>query len=442
MTGAGTEMPESLQKWLAFGSGIGIELRQDRMTVTAVRVRPSGVSVSGYTVIENFRGRPAAEWGAEYSEFVRKHGLGHVNATVLLPREEIIVRQLSLPGVGSKDIAAAVGFQMDSLHPYGDDEVSFGWTRIGESGVLVGILRRSVLDGYLTLFSEAGIPAASFTFSASAVYAALRVHGSGPQTGIVALSRVEEGLVEVYGESPSRPVFSAQFELMPERALALAYSELRLARDVEARRLEELLPIPRVNPVENDLSRNALPYATALAGACPRLTPTANLLPLDRRAASSQALLLPTAALAVIAVALVIVLLGFPAWRERRYLRALNAEVLALDPKVKQAAALERSIDRARDRARILDEFRGRTRADLEALNELTRLIPPPGWTSSLEMNRDSAVLQGDSDKAADLLQLLDKSPLFQNSEFSSALLRSGETDVFRIRTRREGAVQ
>jgi hypothetical protein len=83
------------------------------------------------------------------------------------------------------------------------------------------------------------------------------------------LSRSAEGAVEVYGESAARPVFSAEFDLAPQRAVVLALSELRLPPDTAPRQLEEVLPKPDVNPVENDLSRNALPYATALAGPVP-----------------------------------------------------------------------------------------------------------------------------------------------------------------------------
>ena len=184
-----------------------------------------------------------------------------------------------LPGVAQGDIESAIRFQLDTLHPYGDDEVCEGWSALPYGGVLVGIARRSVVDRYHQLFTEAGIAVSSFTFSAAAVHAAIRLNGAASGAGFVALSRSPPGAVEVYGESQSRPVFSAEFELAPERATILALSELRLPPDTVPLRLEAVLPKPDVNPVENDLSRNALPYATALAGACPRFAPSANVLP-------------------------------------------------------------------------------------------------------------------------------------------------------------------
>ena len=44
----------------------------------------------------------AAEWGAEYARFLKASGAERLSATVLLPRREVIVRQLALPGVAAE----------------------------------------------------------------------------------------------------------------------------------------------------------------------------------------------------------------------------------------------------------------------------------------------------------------------------------------------------
>src|SRR5262249_30639832 len=147
-------------------------------------------------MIQNYADRPAAEWGAEYNRFVRGLGMGHLSATVLLPRSEVIVRQFSLPGVAGKDREGAIRFQLDALHPYGDEEVSWGWSRAGGPAVLVGIARRATVDRYIRLFLEAGVPVSSFTFSAAAVHAAIRLDGVAGQS-FVALTQTSAGVVEV-----------------------------------------------------------------------------------------------------------------------------------------------------------------------------------------------------------------------------------------------------
>src|SRR5271157_4604599 len=139
-------IPKDIRKLLAFGSGVGIEIGAADLEVVAARVRPTGIHVLGRLAIANYAARPAAEWGAEYSRFLRSLGAGHLSATVLLPRREVIVRQIALPGVARKDIEGAIRLQLDSLHPYGEDEVSWGWSSLAYGSVLVGICRQAAVD--------------------------------------------------------------------------------------------------------------------------------------------------------------------------------------------------------------------------------------------------------------------------------------------------------
>src|ERR1035438_2529302 len=287
-------------------------------------------------------------------------------------RGEVIARQVALPGVAAKDIEGAIRFQLDSLHPYGEDEICWGWSPLEYGAILVGIVRRTEVERYIALFTEAGIPVSSFTFSAAAVHAAVRLNGAGHLSqGFVALSRSAAGAVEVYGESQTRPVFSAEFDLAAPRAASLALSELRLPPETVPFNLEDVLPKPSVNPVENDLSRNALPYATALAGACPWLAPSANVLPPEQRRRSARGIFIPTIVLAAAVLLVGGGLLLYARYSERQYLRKLQAEISALEPTARHADALATEIQEDRARIQLLDQFRNQTRADLNALNEL-----------------------------------------------------------------------
>ncbi len=443
---------QDLRKLLAFGSGVGIEIGATDLEVVAARVRPSRIHVLGRLSIENFATRPAAEWGSEYSRFLKSLGIGYISATVLLPRREVIVRQMALAGVANKDVESAIRFQLDTLHPYGDEDVTWGWSLLGPGAVMVGIVRRATVERYVEVFSEAGIAASSFTFAAAAVHAAIRLngadnrgvagngvagnHGGNGSAGFIALSRSPEGAVEVYGESAARPVFSAEFDLAPQRAVVLALSELRLPPETAPRKLEDVLPKPDVNPVENDLSRNALPYATALAGACPRLAPAANVLPPEHRRFSSRAVFIPTIVLAAVLLLVVGATAGYSVWSDRQYLRKLNAEIARWEPPARRAAALDRETDRLRARARLLDQFRKQTQTDLDTLNELTRLVEPPAWTNMIDITRDSVRLGGEAPRVAPLVKILDSSPFFEGTETLQGG-RTGAGESFQFRTNR-----
>jgi Tfp pilus assembly protein PilN len=424
--------PREVRKLLAFGTGVGVEIGAADLEVVAARVRPTQVQVAGHLVIRNFAGRPAAEWGAEYGHFLKSLGMGHMSATVLLPRRDVIVRYVPLPGVAAKEMENAIRFQVDTLHPYGDDEVAWGWSAVAPGAALVGIVRQSTVDRYVQLFTEAGVAVCSFTFSAAAVHAAIRLNGHSVSDGFVALSRSATGAVEVYGESPSRPVFSAEFDLPPERATVLALSELRLNPDSAPQKLEDVLPQPSANPVENNLSRNALPYATALAGACPHLAPSANVLPREFRKSSSRMVFVPTVVLAGMLILLAGGMAVYAKYAENQYLKRIDAEIAQLGPQKVRADNLQKTYDDARARTKMLDEIRGRARADMDVLNELTRLLEPPTWTNSIELNRDTVRIGGDSPQATSLVKILDSSPLFKNSTLKVTM-----NQAFQIETTR-----
>ena len=233
----------------------------------------------------------------------------------------------------------------------------------------------------------------------------------------MALSRAASGAVEVYGESRSRPLFSAEFDLAPQRAASLALSELRLAPDTAPRTLEEILPKPDVNPVANDLSRNALPYATALAGACPRLAPAANVLPPEHRRFNSRAVFVPTMVLATLLLLVAGSMAVYASWSEKQYLKQINAEIAKLEPLRKRAEAVDRQTAAFRARAQLLDQFRKQTRTDLDALNELTKLMEPPAWTTYRSRERDAVRITGDAPQTAPLTKILDSSPFFEKTE-------------------------
>jgi Tfp pilus assembly protein PilN len=200
-----------------------------------------------------------------------------------------------------------------------------------------------------------------------------------------------------------------------------------------------VLPIPADNPVENDLSRNALPYAAALAGACPQVAPAANVLPAEYRRSNSRAVFIPSAILGVLVLMVAGGSLAYSSWSEKQYLASLNREIAALEPTRKRAELLDKQAAQLRARALLLEEFRKQTRKDLDAFNEMTRLIEPPAWTKALEITRENVRLDGDAPAASAVIQLLDGSPLFERSEPLS-LTRGPNGEGFTIRSfRRAG---
>ncbi len=369
-------------------------------------------------------------------------GVSHLAATVMLRREDVIVRQVVLPGVAKSDLAGAVELQLETLHPYGEDEVRSDWTRLGDSSTIeVVIVRRNVIEKFSGLFAEAGIRIASFTCSSASIYSALRLVSTPAPDGFAALYQQPAGW-EAYGESPSRPVFSAVFDGDGSRAGALALAELRLPPETEVHPLSEVLPVPKAAPPDTDLPRMARAYATALAGACPWLALPLNLLPQEQRSTTSRLIFVPSIVLGVLLIVTVAAMALVTPVEDRTYAKAMEAEIARLQPAANRVATLSREIEADRARTLLLDSIRRRTRFDLDALADLTRTLQPPTWLNGLEVTRKSVSITGETDQAAVLLKLIDNSPMFQNSEFTLPPVRVQSGETFRIRSQREGATE
>jgi hypothetical protein len=103
------------------------------------------------------------------------------------------------------------------------------------------------------------------------------------------------------------------------------------------------------------------------------------------------------------------------------------------------AAKLDKDIETTRQRTLLLDQVRGRSKADIDVLREMTRILPPPiTWLNTLEINRKQVSIAGETDQAAPLLKQIDASPFFEQSEFSMQPMRTQTGETFRIRTNRE----
>jgi Type IV pilus assembly protein PilM len=430
-----------LGKWMAFGTAAGVRIGHEDLNVTVVRVRPTGTRVLDELTIPGFREQSAAEWGAAYANFLTKLGVAHLAAAVLLPREDVMVRQIAFPGVSDKDLAAAIRFEVDSLNPYSEEEAAFDWARIGKTpSVLVGFTRRTVLEKYRTLFAEAGVKVASFTFSAPAIYSAIRLLSRPSPDGLLLLES-EGDEVEVYGESPSRPLFSARLDgAAAARARTLAVAELRLAPETEPVALHDTLPRPKTAPENFDLATSALSYATALAGASLAPALTVNLLPAELRESSSRIRLVPTFALAALVLIFAVAALAYPKYADRHYMGLLHAEIQRIEPRARKAVELDRQIAVTRRRTQDLDRFRVQTKEDLDALNDLTAALAPPLWLNSIQLTRDMLTILGSTDQAAGLVKVIDGTRQFKGSSFTSGPARAGSGEAFGIRSQRKEA--
>ena len=159
------------------------------------------------------------------------------------------------------------------------------------------------------------------------------------------------------------------------------------------------------------------------------------MLPPAKRVSRSPWTYAPTYALASI-----LVLLGLATWlrgplQDRLYLDQIDTEIHRLEGKVKYVEKLDTHQRRAVDRLVLLNLMKSETPLKIQALAELTRILPPSVWLQEADIRDGAVILQGVADSASGLLSTLGASPYFRNAEFLSSITKNNEgKDLFRIR--------
>lgn len=430
-----TDIP-FLERYRSFGRGIGIEILTDSLRVTLSQVRPGGIQILDSIEILRYRERPAAEWGIEYAEFLKKHQIRQLAATAVLPSSAVVSRTLPVPGVSDKEIDSAVRYQLDDLHPFAEDEARHAFARLRaphKETLLLGIGRESIINDYATLFEEAGVQLSAFLTPAAAIYSALRVLQFPPVDQFLAVQEMEDGLL-LYGETPTFPSYCVRIEADTPRAIAYASSQIRLTEEGSVHRLAALLPHAERLDVASPLS-----YAASLANAVPALSLPFNLLPVERRIVVSPWRWVPTIVLVILLAGLGLALSYYQDYESKRLLALLDKEAAALQPILIRRKAVDRDIAALQKRIEQLNQVAALPQQDLDALRDLTRVLPANTWLARLDLSRTSAVIAGESDAAAELLRILDSSTLFKSSEFIGTPGRSAAgKEAFQIRTQRK----
>ncbi|MCX6610791.1 MAG: hypothetical protein NTW74_08055 [Acidobacteria bacterium] len=425
-----------LQKWRSIGTGLGVEVGPQNLEFTLTVVRPNGIRIVDAFTVLRYRERPAAEWGSDLQAFLKKNAITHISAAVVLPMQDCISRSLALPGVPNGQVASAISYQLDGLHPFAEEEATHSFSLLSpprNTSFALAIARNAVIEDYATLFDEAGIAVAAFLSPAAVIYSALRTLQLAPADQFIAIHEDTNGLI-VYGETSTHPIYCVRFPDASDRSIASASAQIRLPDDAPVARLSALLP-----PAERLEISSTLSYAASLASALPSQSLGINLLPVDRRKTSSPWRWVPTFVLLILLMGLGLGFAYYQDYENQRLLTRLDAEISRLQPRLASIRALDTQILETEQKLKFLNTFATHPQQDLDSLRELTRIMPMTSYVSRMDLTRTDIGISGEIDQSMELLKMLDSSPFFKDSEFTSSPSRNQTgKELFQIRAKRE----
>jgi Tfp pilus assembly protein PilN len=377
---------------------------------------------------------------------------GHVYLT--LPREHGIVRQVDLPSLMTQKLADVVKLQVETLSPWPLEEIYWDFAQDQQKNrkfntITIALLPRNLLDPWIAFFKSAGVPLSGAALS-SLAYAHGAITFWKETTPSLILHREEsyfEGvlvngnriaaLTDSSGHDSSAdapPDMSALVKrllsvgkLSSADGARLVICGLNEASDIQQ---NPRLPLENAGPQSaNDFG----PIATALLAL--KDSPfKSNLVPPEQRYRESQLRLIPTYVLAALVILMGLVWLARDSYQNIGYSSRLESEIQKIAPQVKEVADQESELNDLSTRLRAFTATLQTRDRNLEALREISRILPPTAFLSNYSYQDGSITVSGFASSASEIQNLLESSSMFKNAEFTNSVTRDAEKDRFTVK--------
>lgn len=424
-----------------FADVLGIALRGDVIAVAHVVKRVNVVRTVeiGHHRLEG----PAESRVAEAADFLRsfvgRSDLEPTRVAVAVDRSATLMANVAIPAAAAANASEAIRYELDRLIPVPPDSLHWTCTTrpLGTVGERVGVTVLAspipAVEEAVEIVRQAGLPISAVTVEPVALADYLAF--VGVPLGVVAtasggrefLTLCADGLVvsSHHADRRSRSLLEAALREMetalPERsgetpALLRARVQPEGADGAAERSLASLAP-PDLLPVDAMVGEPEVVALGAALGVLGESSQVVNLLP-PSMVQTAAGLGLRELALSGAVALMSLLLMASIAATNLSISGALASQIEELEPQVLQAMRRqEKNAELLATVERLESKSRSRT---LTYLKAVTDLIPSTSYLTTFRYREDKIEVDGISDKASDLIAILESSPYFYGVEFTA----------------------
>lgn len=158
-----------------------------------------------------------------------------------------------------------------------------------------------------------------------------------------------------------------------------------------------------------------------------------NLLPPAARNNGQRAMNRVVKALTATALLLLLAVTGYPILLQEVRIAELRQRVEEVKAEAVNVQSMRQELELAAQASAYVMEQKRNQPEVLDVLNALTTLLPDDTWLERLEMKGNRVRIQGMSEDASSLIQLLENDPLLQKVSFDSPIVNDPRTERFRF---------
>lgn len=123
-------------------------------------------------------------------------------------------------------------------------------------------------------------------------------------------------------------------------------------------------------------------------------------------------------AIAAVTILLLVFVMAQSLWLREHQLESIDEAIANVRAEAMAVQQIRKQIDDATDAAGFLQERKIENGYKVEMFAELTRVLPSNTFLDRLSLNAETTQMQGKSDNAQSLIELINDSPMFDNASF------------------------
>src|SRR5688572_1942424 len=156
-------------------SSVGIEMREGDLVISCLKSNFSAGVFTYFKRITGFEARDKQELRKELDRLFKTQRLSRDSIVLGIPRKDAIVRQLDLPKEVEGNLKQVIQYQVQAFEPSEEDKYYYDYSLMrgkepaGRLQILLVLIRKAVLDGYLASLKELGLLPSTVTIGSIAL---------------------------------------------------------------------------------------------------------------------------------------------------------------------------------------------------------------------------------------------------------------------------------
>jgi general secretion pathway protein L len=459
-----------------FKTSVGIELRGEDMLMSSLQGHFSRGAFTHFKRIANYRLCEKEDLKREIAQFFKSNSLGKDSVVLGLQRKDIVLRYLDFPSEVAENLDQVVQYQVKAFEPSEESSYYYDYVQLKGNAdskkltVLLGMVRKVLLDEHLQLLREVGIRPVAVVGSSIGLANLFMQNQKDleDKTFILAdlgssnfeLVAVRNG-VFAYSRETSKEDNQSWSELFL-REVSEAASRMRLEPDgalekvaitgessesalkeiqsniPDCELLAESIPFAMTDETQPYIQESSVALGLAYTGMVRRPFVKMNLLPPELRIRQTRWAYVPTAIFGLAIIALLLMLAFHKTVINQRLIKELTVISNKNKPAIDKVMDLRAKAEALEAKVKSFEDLIGKRDMNLEVLRELTLVLPQDTYLNTF-VNRDGIFqLVGLSGSSSDLIQKLDKSLFFKDVVSKAPFRDQNGKDLFNIEARLE----